>query len=126
MTTALVIPADVTVPPYTVRLPAEDPSAVLRELVGGWLEGVYGETDDERPVTLYIHEEGRLRGLPSNATASLLWTWLDGASAGQDLLGTVVAVGQHGPAEADVPERVLVAVSKLRAALSEGSAPWVR
>lgn len=118
MTAALVIPADVTVPPYTVQLPTEDPSAVLRELVGGYLEGVYGETDDGLPVTLYCHEEGRLRNVPSNHVASLLWTWLNGASAGQDLLGTVVAVGQHGPAEADVPERVLVAVERLRAALS--------
>lgn len=126
MTLALVIPADLTIPPYTVQLPTEDPSAVLRELVGGWLEGVYGQTDDGKPVTLYCHEEGRLHNLPVNATASLLWTWLDGASAGQDLLGTVVAVGQHGAAEADVPERVLVAVDRLRAALSEGSAPWVR
>lgn len=119
MTAALVIPADLAIPPYTVQLPAEDPSAVLRELVGGYLEGVYGQTDDGQRVTLYIHEEGRIRGLPSNPTASLLWTWLDGASAGQDLRGTVVAVGQRGPEEADVPERVLVAVSKLRAALSE-------
>lgn len=126
MTLALVIPADLTIPPYTVQLPTEDPSAVLRELVGGWLEGVYGQTDDGLRVTLYCHEEGRIRNLPVNATASLLWTWLDGASAGQDLLGTVVAVGQHGAAEADVPERVLVAVDRLRAALSEGSAPWVR
>lgn len=115
--TALVIPADVTIPPYTVELPTEDPSAVLRGLVGGYLEGVYGETDDHKRVTLYIHEEGRIRNLPSNPTASLLWTWLDGASAGQDLRGTVVAVGQNGPAEADVPERVLVAVERIRGAL---------
>ncbi|SIF34835.1 DUF3846 domain-containing protein [Mycobacteroides abscessus] len=117
MTTALVIPADVTIPPYTAQLHAEDPSAVLRELVGGYLEGVYGETDDGKPVTLYCHEEGRIRNLPSNPVASLLWTWLDGASAGQDLLGTVVAVGQNGPEEADVPERVLVAVESIRGAL---------
>lgn len=119
MTHALVIPADVTVPPYTVQLDTYDPSADLRALVGGYIEGVYGETDDGKPVTLYIHEEGRIRNFPVNTTASLLWTWINAASAGQDLLGTVVAVGQNGPAEADVPERVLVAVSKLRAALSE-------
>ncbi|SIC64836.1 Domain of uncharacterised function (DUF3846) [Mycobacteroides abscessus subsp. abscessus] len=119
MTTALVIPASPLVPPYTVQLPSADPSAVLRELVGGWLEGVHGETDDGQRVTLYINEEGRLHGLPSNPIASLLWSWIDRASAGQDLVGTVVAVGVNGCDEAAVPERVLHAVNKLRAVLSE-------
>lgn len=117
MTTALVIPANPLVPPYVVQLPTEDPTAALQHLVGGYLEGVYGETDDAQRVTLYINEEGRIRNLPNNPTASLLWTWLDGASAGQDLVGTVVAVGQNGAAEADVPERVLVAVERIREAL---------
>lgn len=117
MTLALVIPADTSVPPFTVTLPTEDPAAVLRELVGGWLEGLPGETDLGERVTLYSDEEGRLKELPHNPTATLLWRWINPASAGQDLVGTVVAVGVSGCDEADVPERVLMAVTKLREAL---------
>lgn len=117
MTLALVIPADTSVPPFTVTLPTEDPAAVLRHLVGGWLERVGGETDSGVPVSLYVNEDGRAHGLPHNPTATLLWRWLNPASAGQDIVGTVVAVGVSGCEEAEVPERVLMAVSKLRAAL---------
>ena len=116
-TTALVIPADTSVPPYTVTMPTEDPAAVLRHLVGGWLEGVQGDTDSGERVTLYLNEDGRMHSLPHNPTATLLWRWLNPASAGQDIVGTVVAVGVNGCEEADVPERVLIAVSKLREAL---------
>lgn len=117
MTLALVIPANTSVPPFTVELPAEDPAAVLRHLVGGWLEGLPGDTDGGERVTLYVNEDGRELSLPHNPTATLLWRWINPASAGQDVVGTVVAVGVKGCDEADVPERVLMAVTKLREAL---------
>ena len=74
MTLALVIPADLSVPPFTVELPTEDPAAVLRHLVGGWLEGVQGDTDSGERVTLYVNEDGRELSLPHNPTATLLWS----------------------------------------------------
>lgn len=117
MTSALVIPADASTPPFLVQLPESDPAAALRLLLGGALEGVYGETDDGQRITLYANDDSRELGLLHNPVASLLWSWTNPAAAGQSLAGTVVAVGVDGCDEADVPERLVHAVRQLREAL---------
>ncbi|MEX3647237.1 DUF3846 domain-containing protein [Mycolicibacterium porcinum] len=116
--TALVIPA--TSAPFTVELPKSDPAAALRTLVGGWLEGVYGTTRAGEPVTLYVNEDGKGRGLPANATATLLWRYLNqGTVIADELVGTTVVLGASGCAEADIPADALHAALALHRALSE-------
>lgn len=89
--TALVIPA--TSAPFMVELPKSDPAAALRTVVGGWIEGVYGTTRAGEPVTIYINEDGKGRGLPANATATLLWRYLNqGTVIADELVGTAVVL----------------------------------
>lgn len=116
--TALVIPA--TSAPFTVELPKADPAAALRTLVGGWLEGVYGTTRTGEPVTLYVNEDGKGRGLPANPVATLLWRYLNQDTViADELVGTAVVLGAKGCDEADIPAAVLHAALKIAEALSE-------
>lgn len=74
-------------------------------LVGGWLEAVTLDTD----VALYCDEEAKLVGKPVNMLATQMayalgWTRRD------VLAGDVVFLGRRGPAETDVPERIVALV----------------
>ena len=70
MITAIAIPADISQPLRRVEIrPGE--SLVYRYLVGGNLEVV---SLDLPPASLYVNEEGKLKGLPINHRAtSVLW-----------------------------------------------------
>lgn len=51
----------------------------LRSAVGGPIEAYYrfSETDPQRRLSAYCHEEGKLEGLPLNRVATSLWAnWL--------------------------------------------------
>lgn len=63
----------------------------LQQRVGGWIEAVSSEAND---VTLWVNEEGKLRGLPVNELATELWHLLSPGMRGFDVLcGTVVVSG---------------------------------
>lgn len=116
--TLRVLVLDPAAPPCVTEIPAADLTA-LQSLVGGYLEAVYGMTDDERPVVLYVNEDGRRLNLPANDTATLVWRWSNPAVACcNDLLGTVVVVGVNGCEDADVPERAVTAAERLWGALA--------
>lgn len=64
----------------------------LRLIVGGWIEIVplfdeYGG----KPCVVFCNEEGKLKDLPFNETASRLW-WQCAGLHGDHLVGTVVIV----------------------------------
>ena len=70
---------------------------IKKAIGGGWLEALRPHPN----VTLWFDEEGKLKGLPPNPTATWLWWFLEPEARGRDVLcGTVVATG--GPdAEGD-------------------------
>lgn len=120
--TALVLPS--LGAPFTAALPKDDPAASLRVLVGGYIEGVYGVTRYEEHVTLYCNDEGKLRNLPVNAVATLLWRHLNqGTVIRDELVGTVVVLGGDGPCEVGVPESVVRIAETLYQALTEVPLP---
>lgn len=59
----------------------------LQALVGGWLEGV-----DLGDAFMYVNEEGKIDGLPVNASATLLFHAVHGPH--DIIVGNVVLVGQ--------------------------------
>lgn len=62
----------------------------LREALGGWLEAV----SPHEKVTLFMDEEGKLKGLPVNPIATWLWWFLQPETRGVDTInGTVVVTG---------------------------------
>jgi hypothetical protein len=78
--------------------------AVLRDLVGGWIEGF---TCIGSRVHGYCNEEGKLDGLPVNGVATSVARAL-GWPAGDLLVGPVVMLGDHPKGdESDVPTEVV-------------------
>jgi uncharacterized protein DUF3846 len=77
---AIVIPADPREPIRLEQFAADDLAAKQR-LVGGYIEVVRLSYP---PALLYMNEEGKLRGLPSNARATALWWVHDIRFLGQD------------------------------------------
>ena len=70
----------------------------LQDIVGGYIEGVYGWTEDPEThpfdVTLFVNEEGKLKDLPVNSKATALWWALNEDAVGVDCLrGAVVVTG---------------------------------
>lgn len=64
------------------------------EYLQGQVEG-YIEAVRPGDITIYINEEGKLKGLPINTRATELWWELDERFRGYDVLcGNVVVTGQ--------------------------------
>lgn len=83
----------------------------LQGEVGGYIEAVHGaKTQRLAGVTLWINEEGKLKGLPINEPATLLWWDLDPRFAHYDaLVGDVVVTGvadQNGETT-NIPDHML-------------------
>jgi hypothetical protein len=84
----------------------------LRELIGGWLEGVRAQIA-EGEWFAYCDEEGKLKQRPVNMPATVLARHL-GWGMNDVLCGTVVFVAQGKDGEdADVPDGVLDATRDL-------------
>ena len=64
-------------------------------VVGGWVEPLHLE---KAKLTLFVNEEGKIRGLPFNRRATALWWLLDRLARERgELVGDVVLVGAaHG------------------------------
>lgn len=111
---AIVIPVDPTQPLRLQQLHLH--ADALREVVGGPLEAVQLERPE---ASMYLHEEGKLEGLPINARATaLLWVH-NSAFRGRDVIvGPAVVLGpvdDHGyeeTAPADLVE-VLFGTARL-------------
>lgn len=79
----------------------------LREIIGGWLEGVGPMALSDAAVFGYADEEGRLKGLPVNEPATMLARVL--GWPGDFLVGPIVFVGlkwgspEDGAQSADIP-----------------------
>ena len=73
--------------------------STFQQLVGGYIEGVYGLDDDgDAQATIFINEEGKIYGLPVNRIATLIWYHLEPEVRGHDVLcGTAVIVGGKSP-----------------------------
>ncbi len=84
----IVIPADESAEPFEQQfegLPG------YHEVVGGWVEAVHLE---QAKLTLFVNEEGKVRGLPLNRRATALWWLLDRMARERDeLVGDVVLIG---------------------------------
>lgn len=101
--TALVIYADSAAPPRPSNIAPD--VELYQKVVGGYLEAVYGQTDDGAMVVMYVNEDGIGQALPVNHIATRLWRRLNPA-ASQALLGNVVVVGADECDDADLPEGV--------------------
>lgn len=100
-----------------------DPSE-LTTLVSGWLEVIVPR--EGAPVggwVAYLNEEGKLHGLPANERATLLARAAGWYAPTDFLVGTVVFMGRHGPAEADVPEPLLELARRLGVWTDEDAPP---
>ena len=91
----IIVPAD---PAQPVRHEPRDKQPDLQELhniLGGYIEPVpHWEWHNEQPCVVWCNEEGKLRDLPVNDRATLMW-WnvLGGKPPGGDyLVGNVVIV----------------------------------
>lgn len=90
-------------PPYPTKV---TPTVELyQRVVGGYIEAVFGETDDGHQVAFYVNEEGIGQALPVNHVATRLWRRLN-PSAHQALLGNAVVVGANECDDADLPHGV--------------------
>lgn len=67
--TVLVIPADDSQPLRTQEIERNDLTA-MQQLVDGYMEGLHLYNPDG---TLFVNEDGKMRGLPDNPRATLLW-----------------------------------------------------
>lgn len=100
----LVVYADSTAAPPRPSNIAPDVE-LYQKIVGGYLEAVYGQTDDGQRVVFYVNEDGIAQNLPVNHVASRLWKRLN-PSAHQPLLGNAVVVGADSCDDADLPATV--------------------
>lgn len=88
MVTTLLIPADVDRP---IEIADMASLADYQKAVGGYIEAI-----GARPpaVTFIVNEEGKLRELPINNRATVLWWYIDGRFINSDSLrGDVVLTG---------------------------------
>lgn len=88
MVQGMIIPADNTAPLRASTLESRED---YRRAVGGWMEAV---DIADLGVTMYVHEEGQLLGLPFNSRATFLW-WYYVPEARQKamLVGPALVVG---------------------------------
>lgn len=97
MTTGVVLFADANKEPETVLLGGSETNSVdeIRQYVGGHFDAVRRGCEDEsglhKPFILigYVHDEGRILGMPMNAVASVLFE--------QNIFGDVVLVNGTNP-----------------------------
>jgi hypothetical protein len=62
--------------------------------VGGWIEAILLHKPS---MTLFVNEEGKIRGLPRNSRATVLWWLLTPAARQLDfVVGDAVLVGSRG------------------------------
>ncbi|MDQ1076203.1 MULTISPECIES: DUF3846 domain-containing protein [Microbacterium] len=87
MVQGIIIPADNTAPPRTVRL---DSLEDYQRAVGGWFEAV---DIPDLGVTMYVNEEGLIRDLPFNRRATFLWRFHVPQAQDARLVGDVAVVG---------------------------------
>jgi len=88
----IVIPADESLPLKSRHDVAESPTLdELHEIVGGFIEPV-PHWDDYMgmPCVVWCNEEGKLRGLPLNRRATMLWYAKLGQPVDDVLVGNVV------------------------------------
>ena len=101
----------------------------IQATVGGYVEAVNTEREG---LTLYANDEGKLRGLPLNKRATVLWWLHSPAARGVDVLvGDVAVVGQPDPDGANVglPEQfmdVVLGDQRFEIELQVGPARWER
>lgn len=91
--------------------------STFQQLVGGYIEGVYGLDDGDAQVTIFINEEGKIYGLPVNRIATLIWYHLEPEVRGHDVpCGTAVIVGGTDPTRCAPPPGPRRCRRRLRAA----------
>lgn len=92
---------------------------VLRQVIGGWLEGV--NMGDETTI-MYLDEEGKLKGRSTNLLATKIVHRLAGGAGllpDDTISGTAVLVGrlrlggEHGEVCGDMPAETAAALSDL-------------
>jgi len=88
MITGIVIPQDENSP---LEERALDGLPDYQAALGGWVEAIHIEKPS---MTLFVNEEGKIRGLPRNARATALW-WLLSPSIRQldVIVGDTVLIG---------------------------------
>lgn len=96
----LVVYADSSAPPRPSSIPPD--VELYQKIVGGYIEAVYGQTDDGRQMVFYVNEDGIAQNLPVNEVARRLWRRLN-PSAHQPLLGNAVVIGADECDDADLP-----------------------
>jgi len=93
--------------PFLTRIAGPRTPSTLDALqaeVGGYIEPITGSD-----WVMYLDEDGKMKNLNPNPTASRLAHRLgwQGLRAGDFIVGTVVVCGRNGPEESDVPQHVL-------------------
>lgn len=93
---------------------------ILQDTVGGYIEAVYGWTEDPEEtaadVTFFINDEGKLTGLPQNRVATALWWAYDERMVDADYLSGVVVVTGGADKNGDtlsVPQEIVEVVKRL-------------
>lgn len=96
---ALIIPVD-DAQPIRVESLALTPAA-FQAVVGGWIEAVALR---QPRATMYLDEEGKLKGQPVNRIATML-AWQHGHPTGDQIVGDCLIVGPPttGGNDTDVP-----------------------
>jgi hypothetical protein len=113
---ALVIPAT-TGPPYLAAL-APTVEALQAAIGGGWLEAIAPRTGSQ--WVGWIDEEGKLKGLPSNALATGICEELGWPNVDDVLVGTVVLTGAAAPDVVDLPHAVTERIAALLPGMVRG------
>lgn len=89
-----------------------DSTKWLNQQVGGYFEHIYSE---DRKTDFWVHDEGKLIGLPVNVVATEVLYDLHPVFRGQDVLvGTVVLTGNRGPNTGNVPVATWAGMRKMQ------------
>lgn len=109
----MTVRALVVMPDGTAQVRDIEPdSNSLNEIVGGWLEAIYPANSRFGDWHAYVDEEGKLKGLPVNQSATML-AYAAGWAGRDVLVGPVVFLGSagegedEGAEEGDVPPELV-------------------
>lgn len=95
------------------EIPAQYELAVLQDIVGGYIEGVYSA---DGQVTFFCNEEGKIHDLPVNGFATALWWIVNPDMANVDTLNGPVVIMGGADGEGDtlpVPDEMIKLVNDL-------------
>jgi Domain of unknown function (DUF3846) len=122
MVQGIFIPADTWLPAVFDEY---DGLASYQDAVDGYIEPI---SIADPPLTLYVNEEGKLRGLPTNPRATLLWWLLVPEARGMDMVvGHAVVVPDGASAAATQLLELLdseVAMFRVETRPSDASSEW--